>query len=229
MKFRLFLCASALLVAAACAGGTHQSASADASAAPTATPTNTVDFPLFDGSAVIVSRNWQRTVSDKDVSGVFARGAGTYVGNEVIAETPAVLPALETWVHGLNAQPPNGYEVAVTGSGVEAARARANNLGIDFAVFQRTENGKTHGLLVMALDPQQIQSKAGALVSMIEKFKLLPQSLRDPIDAQTKRQTGFTLTEALAPDTPLGAALGALDALRDSDERGIVLLDAVKQ
>jgi hypothetical protein len=64
---------------------------------------------------------------------------------------------------------------------------------------------------------------------MIEKFKLLPQSLRDPIDAQTKRQTGFTLTEALAPDTPLGAALGALDALRDSDERGIVLLDAVKQ
>ncbi len=53
--------------------------------------------------------------------------------------------------------------------------------------------------------------------------------LRDPIDAQAKKQTGFTVSEATNPDTPVGAAVDSLDQLRDFGGNGIVLIDAVKQ
>jgi hypothetical protein len=37
------------------------------------------------------------------------------------------------------------------------------------------------------------------------------------------------VTEATNPDTPVGAAIGALAQLRDFGGRGVVLIDAVKQ
>jgi hypothetical protein len=57
----------------------------------------------------------------------------------------------------------------------------------------------------------------------------LPKAFRDPIDQQAKRQTGFTISEATDPDTPIGAAVAALSQLRDFGGRGIVIIDAVKQ
>jgi hypothetical protein len=67
------------------------------------------------------------------------------------------------------------------------------------------------------------------MLGVVGKFKLLPQSLRDSIDAQAKKQTGISVTEATNPDTPVGAAIGALAQLRDFGGRGVVLIDAVKQ
>ena len=67
------------------------------------------------------------------------------------------------------------------------------------------------------------------MIGVVGKFRLLPQSLRDSIDAQAKKQTGFTISEATNPDTPIGAAVGALAQLRDFGGRGVVLIDAVKR
>lgn len=227
MKRCLALVAVALL--AACSNG---GSSSSASPKPSAVATNSTDFPLYDGSTIVTSREWTQSVSDSAAStekGVFRQGAGTYNGHEVIANTTATMPQLREWLDKIEKTPPNGYQPAVTGSGVEEARNRAQAAGLDFDAFEKTVNGKHHGVVVVAVDPQLLQQKAGPMLGFISKYKMLPQSLRDPIDAQAKERTGFSITEALSPDTPLGAALGALDELRSSGNRGLVVIDAAKQ
>ena len=81
----------------------------------------------------------------------------------------------------------------------------------------------------MAVDPEMLDQKAGPMLGLIGSFKFVPKSLRDPLDLQVKQATGFSLTDATNPDTPIGAAVAALDQLRDFGGRGIVVIDAVKQ
>lgn len=160
---------------------------------------------------------------------MFSQGAGTYDGHDVVAGTQAYMPALESWLGDLSAHPPAGYQLAMSGNGVDAVRTHTRALGIDFIAFEGTEPGKRHGVAVMVVDPQTLDEKAGPMLGLIDRFKHIPKMLRDPIDAQAKKQTGFSVTEATNPDTPIGAAVAALDQLRDFGGRGIVLIDAVKQ
>jgi hypothetical protein len=218
-----------VLAAAACSGGNRGGSS---SSAPAPSATNPIDFPLFDGATVLSSHAWRETITSRPGVGdsaVFKQGAGTYDGHDVVAGTQALMPALETWLGDLNAHPPTGYTVVLQNSTVDAVRAHTRDLGVDFAVFQRIESGKRHGVVVLAVDPDTLDAKAGPMLGVIGKFKLLPSSLRDSIDAQAKKQTGFTISEATNPDTPIGAAVGALSQLRDFGGRGVVLIDAVKQ
>lgn len=194
--------------------------------------TNPVDFPLFDGAAVLSSRAWHEKISARPGFGdnaLLSQGYGTYDGHDVVAGTQALMPSLETWLQNLDANPPKGYASVAHGNGVEAVRAHTRDLGIDFVVFERMESGKRHDVVVLAVDPQTLDEKAGPMLGVVGKFKLLPQSLRDSIDAQVRKQTGFSVAEATNPDTPIGAAVGALAQLRDFGGRGVVLIDAVKQ
>ncbi len=221
--------AAAALAAAACSGGNHGGTSAGK---PSPAATNPVDFPLFDGASVLSSREWHETISSRPGVGdnaVFTQGAGTYVGHDVVAGTQALMPSLEGWLDDLSAHPPSGYRAVLQTGNVDAVRAHTRDMGIDFAVFERGENGKQHGIVVLAVDPEALDAKAGPMIGAVGKFKLLPRSLRDSIDAQAKKQTGFTLSEATDPNTPIGAAVGALAQLRDFGGRGVVLIDAVKQ
>jgi hypothetical protein len=217
----------AALVLAACAGGHPGEAGRPGPAA-----TNPVNFPLFSGAEVLSSRAWRETVTSRPGiadSALLSQGAGTYDGHDVVAGTQALMPSLEAWLRDLDAHPPDGYASAVHGNGVDAVRDHTRDLGIDFAVFERPENGKEHGVVVLAVDPQTLDAKAGPMLAMIGKFKLLPSTLRDSIDGQAKKQTGFSVTELTNPNTPIGAAIAALDQLRDYGGRGIVVIDAVKQ
>jgi hypothetical protein len=219
---------AAVCVLGACSGGGH----GEASQSPGPSATDPITFPLFAGAEVLSAHAWHSTISARPGvanSAVFTEGAGTYDGHDVVAGTQAMMPALEGWLQDLTAHPPAGYTVALSGNGVEAVRTHTRQLGVDFVAFEGTENGKRHGVVVMTVDPQTLDEKAGPMLGVIGKFKLLPRTLRDPIDAQTKKQTGFTLTEATSPDTPIGAAVAALGELRDFGGRGIVLIDAVKQ
>jgi hypothetical protein len=216
---------SLALVLAACSGGHGTQGSPGSSTDPIA-------FPLLGGSEVLSSHEWHETIHSRPGVGdnaVFTQGAGTYDGHDVVAGTQALMPSLEAWLRDLEANPPPGYSDAMEGNSVEAVRTHTRDLGVDFAVFENTQDGKRHGVVVLAVDPQMLDEKAGPMIGVIGKFKLLPKTLRDPIDAQAKKQTGFTLTEATSPDTPIGAAFAALDQLRDFGGRGIVLIDAVKQ
>ena len=212
-------------VVAACSSGNH-AATGDSTAA------NSISFPLFEGAEVLSSREWRTTISKRPGladSTVLGGGAGTYDGHDVVAGTQAFLPVLEAWLQRLGADPPAGYRLAVSGNAVDAVRTHTRVLGVDFLAFEGTDSGKRHGVVVMVVDPQTLDEKAGPMLGLIDRFKHVPSMLRDPIDAQAKKQTGFTLTEATNPDTPIGAAVAALDQLRDFGGRGIVLIDAVKQ
>jgi hypothetical protein len=220
---------TSLTLLAACSSASH---GGTGGGSPSPAATNPIAFPLFAGANVLSAHAWHSTISARPGvadSAVFAQGAGTYDGHDVVAGTQALMPALEGWLGEMSQNPPAGYSVAIRGNGVDAVRAHTRNLGVDFVAFEGTENGKRHGIVVMAVDPQTFDEKAGPLLGLIGKFKLMPRSLRDPIDAQARRQTGFSLSEATNPDTPIGAAVAALAELRDFGGRGIVLIDAVKQ
>lgn len=206
-----------LLVAAvtACSQSTQsQSGSTASQASPSPAATNATGFPLYAESTVLASKEWSENT-----------GTQRYSGLEVVAQTPATLAQLNTWLKGVSSSPPPGYTVAASGSGVDEAHARARAMGADFQVFEHTVNGKRHALIVLAVDPQVFDQKAGPVLGMLNRYKMLPQALRDPIDAQVKARTGFTVSEALAPNTPIGAAVAAVDQLRSSGQRGVVLVD----
>jgi hypothetical protein len=219
-----------LIAAGLLAGCSGAKNSAEGTPSPTAT--NPISFPLFDGSDVLSSRQWHNTISARPGavdSALLAQGAGTYDGHDVVAGTQAMMPTLESWLDDLAVHPPPGYHVAVTGNGIEAVRTHTRALGIDFDIFQGDDQGKTRGVAVMVVDPQTLDEKAGPMLGLVSRFKHVPSMLRDPLDAQAKKQTGFSITEAIDPQTPIGAVLAALDQLRDFGGRGIVIIDAVKQ
>jgi hypothetical protein len=224
------VCLAALVAVtflSACSNSKHGSA-----AGPSPAATNPIAFPLFDGSEVLSSREWRTTISKRPGladSAVLSQGAGTYDGHDVVAGTQAFMAALEAWLQDLSANPPPGYRLAISGNGVDAVRTHTRELGVDFVAFEGTDESKRRGIVVMVVDPQTLDEKAGPMLGLISRFKHVPSMLRDPIDAQAKRQTGFSITEATNPDTPIGAAVAALDELRDFGGRGIVLIDAVKQ
>jgi hypothetical protein len=216
MKRTLALALLALV--AGCSQSTQQSSQSAASSASAGSGVaNPIDFPLYAQSTVLSARDFKQRA-----------GSTTIVGTEVIAENPASLNALNDWLKSVGAAPPNGYALAPSNNSIETGRAKAASLGIDFAVFTHTVDGKRRGLIVMAVDPATFDEKAGPVLGYVSKFKLLPQPIRDSIDGQVKERTGYTVSEALDPATPIGGALAAVTTLQSSGQRGIVLIDGTK-
>jgi hypothetical protein len=100
---------------------------------------------------------------------------------------------------------------------------------LDYAAFKKKEGAKTHGVLVIVMDPQRVNERFGKVLGMIAKYRALPEVMRAPIDNAAKARIGMTLTQATQPDSPIGAALGALTTFQHKDARGIVVIDAAKR
>lgn len=215
------LTALALLAfVAACSNSGQSSSSSASGAAGSAAPaaSNPTGFPLYQNSTVLSSHEFSEKAGSQTVS-----------GTEVIAENAATLAQLGEWINGLGTTPPAGYAVAATGSALATGRAKARSLGVEFQVFTHEVNGKQRAMVVLAVDPRTFDAKAGFVLSNIGKFKMLPQSFKDTIDAQAKARTGFSVSDALDPNTPIGAALAAVNTLESSGNRGVVLIDGTKQ
>jgi hypothetical protein len=210
----VLLAALVLAAVTACSQSTQSQSQGSNAASPSPAATNPTGFPLYAESTVLASKAWSQNT-----------GTQHYTGLEVVAQTPATMSQLNTWLKSVSANPPPGYSVAATGSGLEEAHARARAMGVDFQVFEHSVNGKRHGLVVVALDPTVFDQKAGPVLSALTQYKKLPQMFRDPIDTQVKARTGFTVSDALEPNTPIGAAVTAVDQLRSSGQRGVVLVD----
>ena len=218
------LLATRLLFAlAACSSGnkyatTTSSSSPGAAGSPAAVATNDTGFPLYSDAKVINSSGFKQNVRSQVVT-----------GKEVVAETPASMSDLNGWIKGMVATPPAGYALATSNSNLDTARTHARAYGVDFQAFTHTVNGKKYGTLVVAIDPATFNEKLKPVLGLVDKYGKLPQMLRDPVDAQFKAKTGFTVTEALSPSSPLGAAIVAAQELGTSGERAIVVVDGTKQ
>ncbi|MGB6517134.1 MAG: hypothetical protein WBE79_01360 [Candidatus Cybelea sp.] len=55
----------------------------------------------------------------------------------------------------------------------------------------------------MAARTQALDEKEGSMLGLIDRNQYVPRSLRDPLDAQVKRETGFSLREATNPNSPV--------------------------
>lgn len=191
-------------------------------------PRNPAGFPLYPGSTILVARAWKHALTPAERSAfgiVDARGAA-YAGHEVVTATQARFSSELAWLRAFDASPPRGYRIGIWGSGVDQAREQARSAGLDFTVFQRNERSGAHDVLVMVVDPALLQRKAGLMLTAMEHFRSLPDFLKAPIDAQARAQTGFTVSEALDPMTPIGAAIDALGRLNASGARGVIYVDA---
>lgn len=228
-KLRLFF-AAALLFAAGCSGANNNAANKGASTPPPVLA-NTIDFPIYGQSRVLVAKGFTQVVNSTgtQADSVLMSGNGTYQGNEVIAASPASLDQLRGWLHGAGSNPPAGYE-AVKNADFENARAGTLRYGLDFALFQHPRAGKNPtGLLVIVMDPARVTKSLGPALPLISRYRNLPDFARKPIDDQVKLQTGFSVTDILQPNSPVGMALGALDDFSHSNQRAILLLSAQKQ
>jgi len=227
MQKRLIVPMMALAVAAACSQQQQNASHGPAANAPIANP---LDFPLYQNAKIVSTHDFTQTVNTTSQQGtrgqVMAHGNGTYKGHEVIAASPASFAQLSAWARNLDDHPPQGYVQTVNST---QAHDEAQRFGVDYATFQKTTDGKTKGVLVVVMDPAKVNQRVGPVLKLISTYKALPESMRSGIDDRIKAQTGMTISEAMAPDSPVGAALAALEDLQHTDARGIVVMDATKQ
>jgi len=218
----------AALLLAGCGGG-----GSSATREPTAQPSiaSSIDFPLFPGSRILVSKDYTQVVNTTGApaGGILMGGNGKYKGNEVIAASPASFVQVRAWLHGMRAKTPPGYtNVQVTSTA--DARATLQRYGMDFAIFQKAGPAKEPtGLLVLVMDPAHVTKSLGPALNLITRYRSLPDFAKKPIDDQVKAQTGFSVSEALQPDSPLGTALDALGQFSHSDQRAVIMVNAQKQ
>ncbi len=227
MQKRIAIALAAVLLAAGCSG--QQNANQGGQTPPPSVH-NTLDFPLYPNASVVSSHAFTQNVQAVTQSGqsIFEGGNGTYSGHEVIASSNAPFSQLSSWLDHLVSSPPDGYTPVETGQNPQA-RTQALQYGLDYATFKKKDGTHSRGLLVIVMDPQRVNERFGRILGMIAKYRALPDVMRAPIDNEAKARIGMTITEATQPDSPIGAALAALDQFQHKNARGIVMLDAVKR
>jgi len=225
MKKSLVSCIVILVLAAGCTGGNR---AAQQPPPPPANLSNPTGFPLYAGSRILVAKGFKQVINaNNSANGVLAQGNGTYAGTEVIASAPAGFGALQTWLHDAYAKPPAGFRPS-TDRTLNSGSDSAKTIGLDGRGFQSTRDGKQTTLLVVVMDPSKVNARLGPALSLIGRYRSMPQFMRDPVDKQVKSQTGFSVTEMLQPDSPIGLALGALNEFSHNNQRAILMIDAHK-
>ena len=214
-------------------GCTSQSHPAEsASPGATAALTNPTDFPLAAGAKILDVKPFSETVAAgaTHTSLLSDQSGGTYVGNEVLASSSMTAKQLAAWLAQLAQQPPKGFTYQ-TGSGTASGKVSGTLAiyGISYAAFRSSDKAIDRGVVIVAMDPSTVRDKLGFALDLVERYRSLPASLRDPIDQQMKAKTGFTATQATDPSAPLGMTLDALRQLQNSGDRAIVMIDGTKK
>ncbi len=220
------VCIAALLCA--CSSATQSGGSPRSPAASPQVSSALAGFPLYPNSTTESSQPWTQTVSS-GTTALASQGSGTYTGHRVIVSTNASFNELQSWIDGLDKNPPSGFASMSGQAKTAQVHSTLDRYGIDFAAFEKTENGKRVGVFVLAIDPATLTTHLGAGIDLIEKYRSLPEFLRKPLDDQIQARYGFTGTQALDPSSPIGGALAAYDTVKTKNERAVVLVDATKE
>ena len=84
--------------------------------------------------------------------------------------------------------------------------------------------GAPRSVYVFVADPKVIRAEMGFAFDLIDSYAKVPSMLRGPIDDQAKQQLGYSITELLDPNSPVGAVVAAVKELK-ADRRAILLID----
>ncbi len=188
---------------------------------------NPSDFPLYPGSGVI-------TVVPVDSTQMFAaiRKADpqasvppkNYRGHEIIAQTNASMAQLSAWVVSLQKSPPAGFHASK--DHIDVSRGDANGWSsktVDGGAFDAS--GAQRSVYVFVADPTRIRAQMGPAFDLIDNYAKVPGMLRGTIDDQAKQQMGYSVTEMLDPNSPVGAVVTAVKRLQGTGRRAILLID----
>src|SRR5690348_14673964 len=212
------------MLAAGCSNQ-QSSSSAPGANAPAGAIANPTDFPLAADAKILAAKPFNQTVTAGGRGGtVLSQGAGTYSGHSVIAEATGSIADAKAWLAKTEGSPPAGY-TRVSASQDPKAVAVAAKYGVTYGVFK---NG-AKGAVIAVIDTKVAHAKLGFLIGLADKYKMLPESMRGPIDDQVKQRLGMSITDALDPSAPVGMTLEALRTVNATDRPAIVEVDAAKQ
>jgi hypothetical protein len=187
--------------------------------------TNTSTFPVYRPNEVVDVKALDlgpmvaafRKNDRNDVS-------ANYRGSEVVLATTASLAELSTWLRGLEKSPPQGLQYTHSGSSGDADAMR--NTGAAAATFETAKSDRI--VMVFVVDPKQLRAKLGPALDLIDKYDKVPGMLRGPIDDQMKQQIGYSVSEMLDANSPVGVAFRGLKTAESRNRRAIVLVDQRK-
>lgn len=198
-------------------------------AGPRVTPgaiSNPTDFPLGADAKILDAKPFNQAITNSQGAGgtAMSQGIGTYHGHTVIAQSSESLANVKAWLKRLEAAPPAGYEFVATAQKPRAV-AVAGKYGVTYAVFKRGSKGA----VIAVIDSKLAHDKIGFMLGLVDKYRMLPESMRGSIDEQVKKETGVSVTEALDPSAPIGMTIEALRDVNGSDDPAIVEVDATKE
>jgi hypothetical protein len=224
-RLRTIAFAAAGLLCAACSANSGKGTAAAPHATP-ATISNPTDFPLGADAKILDAKPFNQVITNSQGAGgtLMSQGIGTYHGHSVIAQSSAPLANVKAWLKKLEGAPPTGYVFVDSAQRPEAV-AVAAKYGVTYAVFKRGSKGA----VIAVIDPKLAHDKIGFMLSLVDKYRSLPQSMRGPIDDATKKQTGMSVSEALDPSAPVGMTIEALRDVNGSNDPAIVEVDAAKE
>ena len=219
---------SALVIMTGCSkneSSQNTAVQAPASAGPLSNPT---DFQLYKGSNVVSAMPYTQTVSasTNGQASALASGSGTYSGHRVIALSSASMTDLEKWLKSTESAPPNGYS-DVGQAQHPAAVNMAAKYGVMYGVFRKP--GTNTNAVVAVVDPSVTKTKLAFVLSMVDKYRMLPGPLKGRVESEVQNRTGYNLDQMTDPSSPVGLALEAIKTAQNSGQRAIVLVDATKQ
>ena len=218
------LLAGALLCACGHGGGEHRNVSE--APRPAKNPSN---FPLYPRSEVV-------NVAPVDTAQMFAviRANDPHAdlprnfhGHVIIAETGATTAQLRSWVAALESAPPHGMRDTTSHTTRSSHKKNSFDVNGDgTAQFEAADSSRW--VYVITADPKQIYKQAGPMFTMIDAYKAAPSFLRGPIDDAAKKSAGYTVTEMLDANSPVGAVIAELKRLQSVDRRAILLIDEAR-
>lgn len=215
--------AAAGAVLCACGGGGQaRHEAAPVRHGPVRNPSN---FPLYPGSVVatVVPISSKQMLAAMRASDPHADLPAEFRGNEVIAENGAPARRLSAWVHQLEAHPPLGLRYVPQHSRNTAPRDSSGR-DLETSVELDAPDGNRTVYVIVA-DPRQLRAALGPMFTLIANYSSVPGILRGPLDDQSKKQFGYTVTEMLDERSPVGAAISTVKRLQNADRRAIVIVD----
>ena len=199
-------------------------------AGPHWSTTNPSTFPLYHQSAVIAvvpvdSSQMFATMHKNQPNSEIPRN---YRGHEIIAGTDATMGQLRGWVNALKAAPPRGFHVT-SNHDLSDGDEKTTNFAKGAAVgVQFDTSGAGRTVYVVVADPKQIREQLGPAFALIDSYGKVPDMLRGPIDDQAKKQLGYSVTEMLDQNSPVGAVVTVVKQLESTNRRAILLIDESK-
>jgi len=189
-------------------------------------PANPSSFPLYPSSQVVtvVPVNSAQMFAAIKASDPKADLPKNFRGHEVIAETGASMAQLRTWVNGLKSSPPSGlHHVEDRGGHSSGTSFGTTSDGAVGVQFESSDGGRS--VFVVAANPKKIREQLGPAFTLIDSYSAVPGVMRGPIDDQSKRQLGYSVTEMLDAKSPVGAVIATLKRMQSTDRRAILIID----